>query len=71
MENLNAVGQQFFNIVINCSYWFIVISTAVDILKSFSSRNSEGAIKSLIGGTIGFACVHLITTCLDIIKGCF
>lgn len=71
MDQLNIVGREMFFKLITAAYWFFAILIFFDIARNAARHNNEGVIKALINGCISFGAIYMITTLLDIIKGCF
>ena len=71
MEQINAICQFTYNLIINLAYWVCGIVIGCEILKNAVQRNFEGCIRAIISGAGGYACIYLVKLVLDLIKQAF
>ena len=65
---MEQIGRMILDIMINTGYFVVAVVIIKDILSSISKHDTEGIIKAVLSGVVGFAAILMVEKILDRVK---
>jgi len=66
--DFNSIGNMIINILLGIGYFVTAIVIIRDILSCIAKKDTEGIIKAILSGVIGYAALFMVTRILDKVK---
>lgn len=65
---LDEIGRMILDMMIKAGYFIIAVTIIKDILSCVSKRDTEGIIKAILSGVVGFGAILMVEKILDRVK---
>lgn len=65
---MEQIGRMILDMMIKAGYFVVAAVVIKDILSNISKHDTEGIVKSILSGVVGFAAILMVEKILDRVK---
>lgn len=65
---MEQIGRMILDMMIKAGYFVVAVTIIKDILSCISKHDTEGIIKAVLSGVLGFGAILMVEKILDRVK---